>query len=162
MYCRTFFLFLLFSCFISSVFAQTMSFANILNAYHLDSSAARQFCTGKSFALSDVKHDGATTRYQYKAGDSINSVRLEISYPNDSTSLNVQINYWFGSAKDYNGFKEAFRKNGFTRHSVKDVSGSVPAHAERYISKNLQIELIHPGDKQPYWLFLHPVGNYIW
>jgi hypothetical protein len=147
-----------FSC--TSLFAQALSFEDILKLYRLDSVAARQFCTSKQFVLAKAGNTGATMRYQFKGADT--STRLEINYPNDSTSLNVQLNYWFRSAKDYNHFRKLLPKNGFRRQRAKQVAGSLPSYVERYINKNLQVELIHPGDEQPYWLFLHPVGNYTW
>lgn len=146
---------------LSCLFAQTLSFTDILKVYSLDSNAARQFCTGKNLALTEAGNTGATMRYRFKAADS-SGTKLEINYPNDSTSLNVQLNYWFRDAKEYSHFKKTIPKNGFTRQSAKQVEGVLPSYAERYVSKNLQIELIHPEGKQPYWLFLHPVGNYTW
>src|SRR4051794_40431441 len=85
---------------LSCLFAQSLSFTDILKVYSLDSSAARQFCTGKKLALTVAENTGANKRYQFKSADS--SAKLEITYPNDSTSLNVQLNYWFRSAKEYN------------------------------------------------------------
>ena len=159
-HCKRLLLFIL-CCFpFKQLFAQTLSFADILHVYSLDSSAARQFCTDKKFTLTEAGNTGANMRYQFTTADS--STRLEIRYPNDSTSLNVQMNYWFSSAGAYNHFKRDLRKHGFTRQSAKQVTGSLPSYAERYISKNMQVELIRPEGKQPYWLFLHPVGDYTW
>src|SRR5438270_13245008 len=121
---------------LSCLFAQSLSFTDILKVYSLDSNAARQFCTGKKLALTEAGNTGATRRYQFIAADS-SGTRLEINYPNDSTSLNVQLSYWFSSAKEYSRFKKAIPKNGFTRQLAKQVQGTLPAYAERYISKNL-------------------------
>lgn len=144
----------------SHSFAQTLSLPDLLTVYHFDSSAARHFCEQKNLPLTGAKNTGAIKRYQFATPDS--STRLEINYPNDSSSLNVQLSYWFYGAKQYSHLQKSLRKAGFTRERVKDVGGSLPSHVERYVSKNLQAELINPGGKQPYWLFLHPVGNYIW
>ncbi len=143
-----------------SLFAQSLQLTDILKLYSLDSSAARQFCVDKQFNVTTAGNTSANMRYGFASGDS--TTRLEISYPNDSTSLNVQLNYWFNNTKAYKQFKTALRKNGFTRQSAKQIEGTLPSYAERYINKNLQVELISPGDEQPYWLFLHPVGNYTW
>ncbi len=164
MYPQRFFLFLLifFFCSLNSLFAQTLSLADILTLYQQDSSSARQYCIAKKFVIAEVSNDGAKERYKYQSGDTGSTARLEIFYPNDSASLNVQLNYWFADKNDYKKFQKSFRKNGFIRKSVKQVQGSVSSHAERYTSKNLQAELINPGGKQPFWLFLHPAGNYSW
>ncbi len=162
MHYQRFILLLFMLCFgsFTRLFAQTLSFDDILKLYSLDSSAARQFCTGKKWEVTTAGNTGATRRYRYTTADS--SSRLEIGYPNDAASPNVQLNYWFGSAKDYNRFKKAFRKSGFMKQSTKEISGALSSYSERYVRNNLQIELIHPEGKQPYWLFLHPVGNYSW
>ena len=155
------FIFIFFLCPLSSLFAQSLPFADIVKIYTLDSSGARKFCIDKNWNFADAKHDGAATRYEFETGDS-SQTRLEISYPNDSASLNVQLNYWFGDKKEYNNLKKAIRKQGFTRKQTKEIQGALPSYAERYVKDNMQIELIHPEGKQPYWLFLHPVGNYTW
>src|SRR4051794_32461046 len=134
---------------LSCLFAQTLSFTDILKVYSLDSNAARQFCASKNLALTEAGNTGATNRYQFVAADS-SGTKLEINYPNDSTSLNVQLNYWFRSAKEYSYFKKAIPKNGSTRQSAKQVKGSLPPYAERYINKNLHIKLIRPKRNQPY------------
>lgn len=144
-----------------SLFAQALSFTDVLKVYALDSSAARKFCIDKKWNLTQSKNDGSATRYKYETGDS-SQTRLEISYPNDSTSLNTQLNFWFTNTKEYNRLKKDIKKGGFAKKETKQIEGSLSSYAERYVKKNLQIELIRPGENQPYWLFLHPVGNYIW
>lgn len=146
---------------VSSLFAQTLSFTDIVKVYTLDSSAARRFCIDKNWKLTEAKNDGASARYKFEKGDS-SAARLELSYPNDSTSLNVQLNYWFGNKKEYNSLKKDLKKQGFVKKQTKQIEGALSSYAERYVKKNLQIELIHPEGNQPYWLFLHPVGNYTW
>ena len=126
----------------------------------MDSSAARQFCIGKKLPLTTAGNTGANMRYHFATADS--STRLEIRYPNDSASPNVQMNYWFNSVKEYSRFKKDLRKHGFAQQSAKQVTGTLPSYAERYVNKNLQVELIRPDGKQLYWLFLHPVGDYTW
>lgn len=141
--------------------AQHLPLTDILQLYKLDSTAARQYCTGKQFGLAEARNTGSSARYQYAASDS-SGARLEIRYPNDTASVNVQLNYWFVNAKEYAAFKTALKKQGFSREAVKDIPGSLPAHAEQYTNKTLQIELIDGSGKQPYWLFVHVVGGYTW
>lgn len=148
-----------FSC---SLFAQSLTVADLLKIYKLDSTAARQYCTDKQLPLMNADNTGSNRRYQYATPDS--SYRLEIRYPNDSATLNTQMNYWFAGTGDYKKIETDLRKAGFRRLSAKQTRNStLPPNAARYLSKSLQAELIRPqGIQKNYWLFLHPPGNYNW
>ena len=141
----------------SSLLAQVLTLEDVLQIDSLDSTSARQYCTGKQLPLVTSGNTGATRRYQFCTPDSSN--RLEINYPNDHSSPNIQINYWFTGEGQYKNMQEDFIKLGFHRQSAQET-GSVPFNAERYIAKNLQAELIRQQGKQSFWLFLHSVGHY--
>ena len=145
----------------SSVFAQSLTVADLLKIYNLDSTSARQYCTDKQLPLTVADNTGSNRRHQYATPDS--NYRLEIRYPNDSASLNVQMNYWFTGTSEYKKIEEDLRKAGFHKLWTKQAGSTLPANASRYLSKNLQAELIRPqGIQKSYWLFLHPPGNYNW
>ncbi len=149
--------------FVTSPMAQSLSFSDILKIYSLDSSATQKYCRDKNWQPAERRNDGAATRYEFLPTDTSHyKASLDLSYPNDSTSLNVQLNYHFATRQEYDKLKEAIRKAGFKHQSSKQVKGALPSYAERYVSKNSQIELIRPEGKQLYWLFLHPVGDYTW
>lgn len=150
-----------FSCFSFSLTAQSLTIPDLLKLYNLDSTAAQQYCAAKKLPLINADNTGANKRYQYTTPDS--SYRLEIRYPNDSASVNVQLSYWFAGASEYKNIEMGMRKAGFRKLSAKQSGGTLPANAARYVANALQIELIKPeGIQKSYWLFLHPAGSYNW
>lgn len=146
---------------LSCLFAQALTIPDILKIHSLDSAAARQYCTDKKLPLINADNTGSNMRYQYATPDS--SYRLEVVYPNDSASANVQMSYWFTGAGNYKTIEAGLRKAGFHRQSARQSGGTLPPNAARYIANALQAELIRPqGIQKSYWLFLHPVGKYTW
>ena len=146
---------------LSFLTAQALTMPDILKIHSLDSAGARQYCTDKKLPLVTAGNTGSNRRYQYATADS--AYRLEIIYPNDSSSLNSQINYWFIGGGNYKTIVAGLRKAGFHHLSKKQTGGTLPANVDRYVANALQAELIRPqGIQKSYWLFLHPVGNYNW
>lgn len=159
--CRFYFMLGILTLLSSSLPAQSLTVTDLIKIYSLDSTAAREYCISKHLPLINADNTGSNKRYQYATPDS--SYRLEIRYPNDSASLNVQLNYWFTTEDDYKKIETGLRKAGLHKLSTKQMSNTLPGNVSRYLSKNMQAELIRPeGIQKSYWLFLHPPGNYNW
>ncbi len=144
-----------------SSFAQKLQLEDLLTIYHSDSTAVKQFCTDKKFILKQTRDAGASTSLRFEAADS-SKTSVEVIFPKDTSTHNVQLNYKFGDKRAYNNFKKTFRKNGFTKAGGKQPQAPFSAHAERYINKNIQLEFIRSDAKPPYWIFLHPTGEFSW
>lgn len=146
---------------LSSLFAQSLTVPDLLKIHSLDSAAAKQYCMNKKLPLTNAGNTGSNLRYQFATPDS--SYRLEIRYPNDSSSINIQMNYWFMGSANYKKIEAGLHKAGFRKQTSGQTGSTLPPNADRYVANALQAELIRPeGIQKSYWLFLHPVGNYNW